>query len=222
MTKAQTYGRYIKLIAVALASLFIFSCSQPDKAIAEIDTLIAESNIDTTKVGWKITGVPKPTQATFTEGTQYFWNLETNKGNIKIDLKAQESPMHVTSTIYLTKLGFYDDIVFHRIIPGFMAQGGDPIGEGIGGPGYYYMGEFDSELTHDKPGILSMANRGAGTDGSQFFITFGPTPHLDGRHTIFGEVVEGMETLKTLEKFGSRSGKTKEKLFIKKATILVQ
>ena len=127
--------------------------------------------------------------------------------------------MHSTSTIYLTNLGFYDDVVFHRVIQGFMAQGGDPTGTGMGGPGYSYAGEFDGTTSHNRPGMLSMANAGPNTDGSQFFITFGPTPHLDGRHTIFGELIAGEETLHELEKQGSRSGKTSELLQITRATV---
>ena len=103
-----------------------------------------------------------------------------------------------------------------------MAQGGDPLGNGTGGPGYKYDGEFDSSVKHDGPGKLSMANSGPGTDGSQFFLTFVATPHLDGRHTIFGEVTEGNETLKELEKRGSRGGGTSEPLSIETATIEVK
>ena len=103
-----------------------------------------------------------------------------------------------------------------------MAQGGDPLGRGTGGPGYNYDGEFSNSVRHDRPGILSMANAGPGTDGSQFFITFQPTPHLDGRHTIFGAVTEGMETVKKLEERGSSSGRTTEDLRIQKATIEVK
>jgi cyclophilin family peptidyl-prolyl cis-trans isomerase len=100
-----------------------------------------------------------------------------------------------------------------------MAQGGDPTGTGMGGPGYQYAGEFDPKVKHDKGGLLSMANAGPGTDGSQFFLTFVATPWLDGKHTIFGEVVEGQGTLKELEKRGSQSGKTSEKLTITRAQI---
>ena len=127
--------------------------------------------------------------------------------------------MHVTSTVYLTKLGFYDDVIFHRVINGFMAQGGDPLGIGRGGPGYQYAGEFSREVSHDRRGLLSMANRGPGTDGSQFFITFIPTPSLDGKHTIFGELISGKKTLAELEKRGSRSGATSERLLILRASI---
>ncbi len=221
MSLLTTAKTNIKLMLLLIASGLLFGCEQQDKTIVDINAFISESNIDTSKGSWK-QGLPKPPKMSFTQGKQYLWHLQTNKGKLVIELKGQESPMHVTSTIYLTTLGFYDDIIFHRVIPGFMAQSGDPLGVGVGGPGYYYMGEFDSKLTHNKAGILSMANSGAGTDGSQFFLTFKATPHLDGRHTIFGEVIEGLETLKELAKFGSRTGKTSEKLLIQKATIEVR
>lgn len=192
-----------------------------DAAIAAIDQFIAGAKIDKSKAGWK-TSLTAPPKATFTPGKTYFWNLTTNKGPIKVKLLPASAPMHVTSTIYLTELGYYDGLLFHRVIPDFMAQGGCPLGTGTGGPGYQYAGEFDPKVKHDKPGLLSMANAGPGTDGSQFFLTFKATPWLDNKHTIFGEVVEGMETLKALEAKGSSpSGKTSEKLMIEKATISV-
>ena len=103
--------------------------------------------------------------------------------------------MTVENFVNLARAGFYDGTTFHRVIPGFMAQGGDPTGTGRGGPGYTFGDEFDSSLHHDAPGVLSMANAGPGTNGSQFFLTFAPTPHLDGRHTVFGRVTEGMDVL---------------------------
>ena len=192
-----------------------------DAAIAAIDAFIADQNVDKARRAWKST-LAKPPKVAFTAGKTYYWNIETNKGKIKIKLMPDVAPMHVSSTIYLTRLGFYDDTVFHRVIPGFMAQGGDPTGTGRGGPGYKYAGEFDRSVKHDKPGVLSMANAGPGTDGSQFFLTFDETPHLNGKHTIFGRVAEGMGTVKELEKFGSRSGKTSEQLVIESATISVE
>jgi peptidyl-prolyl cis-trans isomerase B (cyclophilin B) len=192
-----------------------------DPAIAEIDKFIADQKIDTKSPGWK-THLPKPPKVGFTKGKTYVWVLDTNKGTMKIALKPDVAPMHVSSTIYLTRIGFYDGLTFHRVINGFMAQGGDPLGTGTGGPGYQYDGEFDANVKHDKPGILSMANAGPGTDGSQFFITFVPTPHLNGRHSIFGEVTDGMDVLKKLEAAGSPSGKTSEPLSITKATIEVK
>jgi cyclophilin family peptidyl-prolyl cis-trans isomerase len=189
--------------------------------VAAIDKFIADKKIDKSKEGWK-TGLPKPDKVKFDAAKNYFWDLKTNKGAIRIKLMPTVAPMHVSSTIYLTRLGFYDSVVFHRVISGFMAQGGDPLGRGFGGPGYKYDGEFDAKVKHDKPGLLSMANAGPGTDGSQFFLTFVPTPHLDGKHTIFGAVVEGMDTVKALEQKGSQSGQTTEKLFIESATISVE
>jgi peptidyl-prolyl cis-trans isomerase B (cyclophilin B) len=193
-----------------------------DPAIIAIDKQIADAKIDKTDSRWK-SRLPKPTQVSFTAGKKYIWVLETNKGPIEILLMPDIAPMHVTSTIYLTDLGFYDGVPFHRVITGFMAQGGDPTGSGTGGPGYNYDGEYSAKAKHDKPGILSMANTGRPmSDGSQFFLTFVPTPHLDGKHTVFGEVVKGMDNVKALEKAGSGNGQTKEKLEITKATIRVE
>ncbi len=170
---------------------------------------------------WKL-NLKKPAQMTFDANKEYYWILQTNKGTIKIKLMPEVAPMHVTSTIYLTKKGFYDGLKFHRVIPGFMAQGGCPLGTGTGGPGYKYDGEFDPKVKHDRPYLLSMANAGPGTDGSQFFLTFKATPWLDGKHTIFGEIVEGKEVMAKLEAAGSPSGKPKEDLVIEKATIEIK
>ena len=120
------------------------------------------------------------------------------------------------------RLGFYDGLSFHRVITNFMAQGGDPLGNGTGGPGYQFAGEFDPNTKHDKGGKLSMAKAGPGTDGSQFFLTFVATPWLDGKHSIFGEVIEGLDALKALEAAGSPSGRTSEPLRMEKVTIEVK
>jgi cyclophilin family peptidyl-prolyl cis-trans isomerase len=167
---------------------------------------------------WKLK-LTKPDLMTFNPEKDYFWVLQTNKGNIKIKLMPDVAPMHVTSTIFLTNRGFYNDTKFHRVIPDFMAQGGDPLGTGSGGPGYKYAGEFKPDVKHDRPFLLSMANAGPNTDGSQFFITFKPTPWLDNKHTIFGEVVEGQDTVKKLEAAGTRQGKPTEELKIIEARI---
>ena len=164
----------------------------------------------------------KPAMMTFESGKSYYWDLKTNKGDMRFRLFHETAPMHATSTIYLTQMGFYDNLIFHRVIPGFMAQGGDPTGTGSGDPGYRYAGEFAGNLSHDKPGLLSMANAGPGTDGSQFFITFKATPFLDGKHTLFGELISGTETLKALEAKGSRSGTTLERLEIISASIATE
>jgi cyclophilin family peptidyl-prolyl cis-trans isomerase len=198
------------------------AAAQPtDAAIDAIDAFIAEQKVDTTQPDWK-SELERPPKVSFTPGRSYFWLLETNKGKIKIALMPDVAPMHVSSTIYLTRLGFYNDTIFHRVIPRFMAQGGDPTGTGRGGPGYKYEGEFDASVKHNRPGLLSMANAGPDTDGSQFFITFVATPHLNGKHTIFGRVIEGMDTVKELEKLGSRNGTPREELQLEKATIAVE
>ena len=190
----------------------------PPDPFADIDAFIDKWKIDTTGPRWK-SQLPKPPKLSFDSSKQYVWELTTNKGPIVIRLLPKVAPMHVSSTIYLTRLGFYDGTIFHRVIPGFMAQGGDPLGNGTGSPGYEYAGEISRGVRHNQPGRLSMANRGPGTDGSQFFLTFAPTPWLDGKHTIFGEVVGGKQTVSTLEKYGSPSGRPTERLLIEKATV---
>ena len=125
----------------------------------------------------------------------YLATFETEKGNIVIELYAREVPNTVNNFVFLAREGFYDNTTFHRVISGFMAQGGDPTGTGRGGPGYKFADEFVAALKHDGPGVLSMANSGANTNGSQFFITLAATPWLDGAHTVFGKVVEGLDVL---------------------------
>lgn len=124
--------------------------------------------------------------------------IETTMGDIYADLYAKEVPKTVENFTTLVKKGFYDGIVFHRVIPDFMIQTGDPEGTGMGGPGYQFEDEFSSNLTHDKAGVLSMANSGPNTNGSQFFITDAATPHLDGRHSVFGRVTEGIDVVKKI------------------------
>lgn len=125
----------------------------------------------------------------------YYATFKTGKGDIKVQLFAQQAPVTVNSFVFLAREGYYDNTTFHRVLEGFMAQGGDPTGTGMGGPGYEFEDEFSDSLTFDRPGLLAMANAGPGTNGSQFFITFVPTPQLTGRHTIFGEVIEGNDVL---------------------------
>ncbi|MDP8946704.1 MAG: peptidylprolyl isomerase [Actinomycetota bacterium] len=125
----------------------------------------------------------------------YHANLRTEKGTVRIRLFAERAPETVNNFVFLAREGYFDGTTFHRVIEGFMAQGGDPTGTGTGGPGYSIRDEFHPNLRHDRPGILSMANRGPNTGGSQFFITHAATPWLDDRHAVFGEVVEGMEVV---------------------------
>jgi len=192
-----------------------------DVAIQAIDAFIAKQDIDRGEEGWK-TRLPEPPKVEFDPDARYRWVLHTNHGTIEVRLLPDAAPKHVSSTIYLTRLGFYDGVIFHRVIPGFMAQGGDPTGTGRGGPGYQYAGEFDPEARHDEPGTLSMANAGPGTDGSQFFLTFEETPWLDDKHTVFGRVAEGMDAVRELEKRGTRGGRPTERLVIERAEIRVE
>lgn len=127
--------------------------------------------------------------------SQYMATIDTELGKINVALHADKVPVTVNNFIFLSKNGFYDNTIFHRVIDNFMAQGGDPTGTGRGGPGYKFNDEFHAELRHDREGILSMANAGPNTNGSQFFITHLPTPWLDNKHSVFGEVITGMDVV---------------------------
>jgi peptidyl-prolyl cis-trans isomerase B (cyclophilin B) len=128
----------------------------------------------------------------------YTARFKTERGEIVVELYADRAPLTVENFVNLARAGFYDGTTFHRVIPGFMAQGGDPTGTGTGGPGYQFGDEFHPSLRHDGPGVLSMANAGAGTNGSQFFITHSATPHLDNKHSVFGRVTAGMDVVRAL------------------------
>ena len=135
--------------------------------------------------------------------------IETNKGVIRLELHDDRAPKTVANFEKLAGEGFYDGLFFHRVIPNFMIQTGCPQGTGTGGPGYQFEDEFDASLRHDRAGILSMANAGPNTNGSQFFITHGPTPHLDGKHSVFGVVLEGQDVVDAIEQ-----GDTMEKVSV--------
>ena len=125
--------------------------------------------------------------------------FETSKGTIRLELFEEKTPKTVGNFETLCGKEYYDGLTFHRVIPDFMIQGGCPDGTGMGGPGYKFEDEFDPELRHDAPGVLSMANAGPNTNGSQFFITHVPCPHLDDRHSVFGKVLEGQEVVDSIE-----------------------
>ena len=128
----------------------------------------------------------------------YSATITTTKGDITLSLDAANAPKTVNNFVFLARDGFYDGVVFHRVIPNFMAQGGDPTGTGRGGPGYRFEDETRGNPNRHERGVISMANAGPNTNGSQFFITFQPQPHLDGRHTVFGQVTDGMDVVDSL------------------------
>ena len=129
---------------------------------------------------------------------QYIATIETEKGDIVVELFSDAAPMTANSFVFLAKDGWFDGVPFHRVLPGFMAQSGDPSGSGMGGPGYAFKNETHPDLTFDRKGLLAMANSGPDTNGSQFFITYAATSHLDGSYSIFGEVLEGMDVVESL------------------------
>lgn len=178
---------YKILFTALLASLLVTSCSLKNKIF----------NTNNTKKEKKM------------ERGMYAL-MSTNKGDIKIELEYEKTPLTVANFVALAEgemdyngvsidKPFYDGLKFHRVIPDFMIQGGDPQGTGAGGPGYKFSDEIDTSLTHDGPGVLSMANAGPNTNGSQFFITHKETPWLDGKHAVFGKVVEGMDVVNSIE-----------------------
>lgn len=147
--------------------------------------------------------------------------IETTLGDIHAELYADEAPKTVENFVKLAEKKFYDGIIFHRVIPDFMIQTGDPTGTGRGGPGYSFEDEFSPKLRHDQPGILSMANSGPHTNGSQFFITETATPWLDGRHSVFGRVTEGIEVVHQIAQAPRDSqDKPRQTISMKKVTIL--
>src|SRR5215216_6564838 len=140
----------------------------------------------------------KPPEMQIDSKKKYKAHMETDKGTIVFELFADKAPNTVNNFVFLSHEGFYEGEMFHRVISNFMVQCGDPTGRGSGGPGYKFADQFHPSLKHDKRWILSMANAGPNTNGSQFFITHGPTPHLNNRHTVFGQVVEGMDVLMSI------------------------
>ncbi|MFO0687758.1 MAG: peptidylprolyl isomerase [Myxococcota bacterium] len=227
--------RALRTALTALLVAILIGCSdegataeekaaEADPLILAIDKAIAAAPVDKKKPQWR-TQLTVPPLFEFDKAKKYYWKLQTNQGVILFRMMPEVAPRHVGTTFYLTRLGFYDTLGFHRVIKGFMAQGGDPLGNGRGTPGFRYYGEFDPKVVHDGPGVLSMANAGPGTDGSQFFITFSATPALDGRHTVFGkaESKESLETLRKMEALGKPMDPAppSSPIVIERATILI-
>ncbi len=148
------------------------------------------------------------------------FKIETNQGNMEGILYHDKAPITVSNFVELARKGFYDGLIFHRVIPKFMIQGGDPTGTGSGGPGYAFADEFHKDLRHSKAGILSMANAGPETNGSQFFITVVPTPHLDDRHSVFGELTGGVDIAIKISNIDAPGTKPKDNVVMKKVTII--
>ncbi|HSG17663.1 MAG TPA: peptidylprolyl isomerase [Anaerolineae bacterium] len=136
-----------------------------------------------------------PPKMQIDENKEYRVDMETNRGTIVLELYPQYAPQTVNNFVFLASEGFYDGVVFHRVISDFMIQGGDPTGSGRGGPGYRFGDEFAGNPLKHETGVISMANAGPGTNGSQFFITHSPQPHLNGKHTVFGKVIEGQDVV---------------------------
>ncbi len=128
----------------------------------------------------------------------YMAEIITNRGTMTLELSANYAPKTVNNFVFLAREGYYNDVKFHRVIDNFMIQGGDPTGTGMGGPGYQFEDEFKNNPLRHIDNVISMANAGPGTNGSQFFITHGSTPHLDGRHTVFGKLTEGLDVLNSI------------------------
>ncbi len=204
-----------------------------DPAIEAITKFIAshekanggDGAIDKTKSNWK-TSLPKPPQVSFAAGKTYVWKLETSHGVMQFKLLPDVAPMHCSNFIYLTQLGFFDGLPFHRVIRNFMAQGGCPLGTGMGTPGYGLKPEVSATVRHDHLGVLSTAHsQMPNSDGSQFFIMFAANRGLDGQYAIFGDALDDAtkSVIAALDKLGNASdGPPTEPITLKKATIEVR
>lgn len=195
---------------IVTPSLFAAAVVGSGLLLARKNTVFAQEETppaaaQVTREGWTVVDASSERSTEFSEpgqvlepGSRYMAVIETSAGTLDVELYADRTPVTVNNFVFLALNRYYDGIVFHRVLEDFMAQTGDPTGTGTGGPGYQFEDEFDPELKHDGKGTLSMANAGPGTNGSQFFITFRDTPHLDGRHSVFGRVTDGFDVLDQL------------------------
>ncbi len=185
----RRYNVVFALALFVLGSSAVAACDSPRNEAAEP----SEAEVPGAALQWS-----SPPAMQIDPSKSYVAVFKTENGDVRVRLLPRQAPVTVNNFVFLARQGYYNNTTFHRVLPGFMAQGGDPTGTGAGGPGYTFEDEFDQALQFDRPGLLAMANRGPNTNGGQFFITYAPTPHLNGLHTIFGEVVEGAEVLNSL------------------------
>lgn len=199
--------KYAVSVLLLFCSFSVWAEEPIPNARELLKTFIAEQKeagkIDPAVEGWR-TNLPKFPEVKFLDGGRYLWVMDTTEGKMTFALDHKNAPEHVRNILYLTELGYYDDLSFHRIIPRFMAQGGFPLGRGNGNPGYGLKLEAKRDVKHEGAGVLSMArSRLPDSAGSQFFITFGSQPNLDGGYTVFGKITDGQEVLKKLEAAGN-------------------
>lgn len=204
-----------------LSCLLLAGCTTPAAKSTPVKTPVPEVTPVAASVATPTPATAIPTPETAKDDTIVKIKIETTLGDIYADLYEAEAPKTVENFVTLANKGFYDGIIFHRVIPSFMIQTGDPTGTGMGGPGYQFKDEFSKKLRHDKPGVLSMANSGPNTNGSQFFITEIATPWLDDRHSVFGQVTQGMEVvLKIAQAPRDRQDKPVQKIAMNKVVVL--
>jgi cyclophilin family peptidyl-prolyl cis-trans isomerase len=203
--------------------------TKPEAGPSPSISAISESPEDTGAVACdaevpKVAGEEKPTydeapEMTIDKNATYTATMQTSCGTIEMELYAKETPITVNSFVFLAREGFFDGLTFHRVVPGFVIQGGDPAGDGSGGPGYEFENEEVDGLDFDRPGLLAMANAGPDTNGSQFFITLAPTTNLNEGYTLFGEVTEGQDVVDEIASYGSGDGPPSKPVYIEKVTI---
>jgi len=187
----------VVLVVGALVALWYFAVYKPEQKLSS-PTVIVETPVTTPDSTPTILSWSEPPAMSIDPSKSYEAVIKMDKGDIRIQLFADLAPKTVNNFVFLARQGFYDGVTWHRVISGFMAQTGDPTGTGGGGPGYAFEDEFSPELRHNSEGVVSMANSGANTNGSQFFITYAAQSHLDDVHSVFGKVIEGMDVLRSI------------------------
>ncbi len=215
------------MVAIVVAALLLFGGDEEEVSPTADQQQAGETAAGVACGGQVPPGAdaPKPTydaapEMQLAEGTDYTARIRTSCGEIVVDLLEKETPITVNSFVFLAREGLYDGLTFHRVIEGFMNQGGDPAGDGTGGPGYQFEDEIVEGLAFDETGLLAMANAGPGTNGSQFFITVAPAEHLNGLHTIFGRVTEGMDVVERINGLQTDAGdRPVDTVYIESVTI---